>query len=132
MITDFKSQEDSIDSINEIEVKVDATKFAMLYTLFLNGLQDNPLGEADKELFAYLVMNYGVDTPFSITGYIKGELASLHSKSLTTYHNSTRQLLKFGFIYTPNKSRTYLVNRDYSFNGSSSNGKKVLITLQTV
>ena len=129
--TDVETGEVVDTNIKKIDILINPDDFCLVYSGFWNVLLDYTLSKADVEMFAYLIHNYSDGTPFSITSYTKEEIAKKSKKSVTTYNNSTRCLLKNNLIYSV-KGKVYKINPKYAFNGSSKNRHKAVIEMLSI
>jgi predicted transcriptional regulator len=118
-------------SEHKIQVLVGKDDFSLIFTEFWNILLAKPLSQVDILLLAYLVKNYADGTPFSVSAYIKKELAVLTNKSETSFNNSTRKLIKHGFIYDIG-AKSYKLNPRYAFKGSTNNQRQAIIEMLSV
>jgi predicted transcriptional regulator len=129
--TDTETGEIIDTNVKKIDILINPDDFCLVYSGFWNVLLDYTLSKADVEMFAYLIHNYSDGTPFSITSYTKEEVAKKSKKSITTYNNSTRCLLKNNLIYSV-KGKVYKINPKYAFNGSSKNRHKAVIEMLSI
>lgn len=118
-------------STNKIDIVVSPQDFCLVYADFWNILLGSPLSKSDVELFAYLVSNYSDGTPFTINSYTKKQVSESTNKSITSYNNSTRQLLEHKLIFSMNNTKVYKINPRYAFKGSSKNRHKSVIEMRS-
>lgn len=105
---------------------------ARVYLSFWKKWMTGELAKSDLELLAYLMMNYARGVPFNISDHVKSETSKQSGRSSVSYNTCTKRLLESGFILPvkPN-SRTYILNPEYAFEGSSKNRKKAIIDLNS-
>lgn len=113
---------------NTIKMLFNSDDFCLVYAGFWNVILNSPLSKSDIELFAYLISNYASGVPFTISEYMKGEVAKVTKKNKTSYNNSVRALLKHNMIFTVSK-RSYKINPRYAFEGSSNMRNKAVIEM---
>jgi hypothetical protein len=130
-IIDKETGEYIEQSENKIQILVGKDDFSLIFTEFWNILLAKPLSQVDILLLAYLVKHYADGTPFSVSNYIKKELAKQTGKSETSFNNSTRKLIKYNFIYEIG-AKTYKLNPRYAFKGSTNNQRTAVIEMLTV
>jgi predicted transcriptional regulator len=106
----------------------DNETFSLIYASFWDIITESNLSKADIELLGYLISHYGKGTPFNITSYIKESIAKKSNKNPTSYNKSTKALVNAGFIIEK-KSKTYILNPHYAFQGSSADRRKAIIEL---
>lgn len=125
-----KDEQGELVDVNQksIKILVESENFCLVYTSFWNIIMETGLNKADTELAAYLIQNYGDGTPFTITAYIKEELAKKSGKAVSTYNNCTRVLIEKSLIYKVG-TQTYKLNPKFVFKGSSSNRNKLVIEM---
>lgn len=127
-IIDGETGEVLNNCIKKIKVVTDTDDFALIYVGFWNALIGNTLIKADIELLAYILKNFSDGRLFSITKVMKEEICKETGKNITTYNNCTRVLVHNNFIIKKG-TRTYVVNPEYAFKGSSKNRNKAVIEL---
>lgn len=115
-------------AVNKVQLLLDDTKFALVYSSLWDLIMDTNLSKADIELLGYLINQYGEGTIFSITSVIKEAVAKKSNKRPSSYNNSTKALLNAKFILEV-KKRNYIINPQYAFKGSSNNRKKLILDL---
>lgn len=116
--------------VSHIELVVEKDDFSLIYSEFWNILLDKPLSTSDVQLLAFLIKNYSDGTPFSINSFIKEEVAKQTNKSVSSYNNCTRNLLKHALIFSVS-NKVYKLNPRYSFKGSTKDRNKAVITMLT-
>ncbi len=114
-------------SEKKVEFLVENDKFCFVYASFWNTILDSNLNRSDIELLCYLLDNYSDGVPFSISKYIKEIVAKRAGKSITSYNNSTRSLLKYDFIIKCSGANTYILNPKLAFKGSSKERNKRVV-----
>tara|TARA_R110002153_G_scaffold246678_2_gene402561 strand:- start:925 stop:1362 length:438 start_codon:yes stop_codon:yes gene_type:complete len=116
-------------NVKTVKILTKSDTFSLVYASFWNILIGGTLNKADVEVTAYLIKHYGDNTPFTISSYIKKELAKSSGKSETTYNNCTRVLLKNEIIFKLS-GNTYKLNPKFVFKGSSSERNKLVIEMK--
>lgn len=99
------------------------------YEEFWDSLIGSDLNKSDIELLSYLIKNYGEGVIFSISNSIKEDLCTKTKKSITSYNNSTKKLVKSGFLIKKS-AKSYIVNPTYAFRGSSNLRKKLILSVE--
>jgi len=130
-ITNVETGEIIDTSVKTIKVLVDPEDFCLVYAGFWNVLLQSPLSKSDIEMFGYLIANYSDGTPFTITSFIKQQLAAKSNKAVSSYDKSTSALLKNNLIYSV-QAKVYKINPRYAFQGSSKNRHKAVIEMLSV
>lgn len=117
-------------NIKTIKVVVNKDEFFLAYAGMCDVLLNKKLSKCDVELYAYLLKQCSEGREFTINAYTKEQAAKYTGRNPTSYNNSTRSLLKHGLIYKV-ANRTYKINPEYAFKGSSKNRNKAVIELTT-
>lgn len=129
-VVDSETGEVLDQSVKKIKVVTNSDDFALIYASIWDKIIGSDLSKSDLELFAFLVKNYSDGTPFSISNFIKQQVANKSNKSVTSYNKSTNSLLNANFIVRVKDSkRVYLINPRYVFKGSTKMRKKALIEI---
>ncbi len=103
-------------------------EFFLVYSSLMNIWERWELSIADLNLYAHLCGKYANGSEFTINSTIKQRVADLSNKSITTFNNSTRNLLKKGLIVKVGH-KLYKINPRHLFKGSSKNRKKALFEI---
>lgn len=135
--TSFTKVESVIDSetgeildtvVNKHKYVVSKEKFLLFYVEALNIFITNELKPVDKELYAYLLSLYPEGTPFTITRYIIEQVCKKSNKKVTSYKKSPAALIKANLLYKVS-DRSYKINPEFAYMGSTSNRKKAIIEM---
>ncbi len=106
-------------------------EFYLVFTSLMNIWEQWNLSVSDLNMFAYLCSKYANGAEFSITQNIKDQVAIKTGKSITTFNNTTRNLIKQGLLVKVGH-KSYKLNPRHIYQGSSKNRKRALFEILNI